>query len=263
MVDEKFKLGISLSGGGARGIAYIGVLKALGENQFYPGCIAGTSAGSIVGALYAAGKGPDEIMEIVEDSKLWKVVQVGWSFDGLTKLTYLKDRLSEVIGEDSFEALLRKFHVAISNLNTGDAEIISSGALFDVVMASCSIPLVFKPVEINEQMYVDGGLLNNMPVHPIREEVDVLIGVNVMPKEEESENSKLNSFMEISTRCFDLAINSNTIYSAKQVDVLIEPKGILEYNIFNFNKFEEIYRIGYEAGMEAIPVIQEAMREKV
>ena len=132
----KSKIGIALSGGGARGIAHIGVLQALDENGVFPDVISGTSAGSIVGALYASGKTPLEILKVVEKSKVYKTIKFGMPLKGLTDLSYLAKLLSENIEKDSFESLSRKLFIAVSNLNSGELEIINKGKLFDVVVAS-------------------------------------------------------------------------------------------------------------------------------
>ncbi len=255
------KIGIALSGGGARGIAHIGVLQALSENGIAPDLISGASAGAIVGALYAAGKTSEEMLAFVKDSNLFKLIKVGIPNRGFTKLTYLRSRLAEVIKEDRFEALPKKLIVAISNLHTGVCEMVSSGALFDVVVASSSIPLVFKPVEINGQLYVDGGLLSNLPATPLREEADFVIGVNVMPQVELHDTS-LQSLIGVASRCFELSIVSNTKPDLEQCDFVIEPKAVHSYHIFQFNQYETLFKIGYEAAMERIPALLSQLQGK-
>jgi NTE family protein len=262
MVDQNIRIGLSLSGGGARGIAHIGVLKALEENGISPDAIAGASAGSIVGALLASGRNADEILSFVKDSSILKVFKMGLPSQGLAKLTYLKERLAEYIEEDSFEALLKPLFVAIANLNTGDGEIRSSGPLFDIIMASSSIPLVFHPVEIEKQFYVDGGLLDNMPVEPLIPISDLIIGVNVMPHIRIS-GRKVQNVVGIATRCFELSILSNSRPNFAMCDVLIEPKRVHSYHIFQINKYQELYDIGYSAAMEQMSEIKRKVQELV
>ncbi|MFM9952314.1 MAG: patatin-like phospholipase family protein [Saprospiraceae bacterium] len=254
------KIGIAFSGGGARGIAHVGVLKALLENGIEPQVISGSSAGSIVGALYAAGKSPEEMLAFVKDSKLFKLIKVGLPNRGFTKLTYLRERLAETIAEDSFEALNKKLIVAISNLHTGVCEMVSKGPLFDVIVASSSIPLVFKPVELNGQLYVDGGLLNNLPVTPLLEEVDFVIGVNVMPQVELRDTS-LQSLIGVAARCFELSVVGNTRPDLERCHFVIEPKAVHNYHIFQFNQYEALYQIGYEATQAIIPTLMSQLNE--
>lgn len=257
---NKPKIGIAFSGGGARGIAHVGVLKALLENGIEPQVISGTSAGAIVGALYAAGKSPEEMLAFVKDSKLFKLITVGIPNRGFTKLTYLRERLSQTIAEDRFEALDKKLIVAISNLHTGACEMVSSGPLFDVVVASSSIPLVFKPIEINGQLYVDGGLLSNLPAIPLLEEADFVIGVNVMPQVELHDTS-LQSLIGVAARCFELSIVSNSRPDMEQCHFVIEPKAVHSYHIFQFSQYEALYQIGYEAAQGVIPALMSQLSQ--
>ncbi|MEL7021584.1 MAG: patatin-like phospholipase family protein, partial [Bacteroidota bacterium] len=154
----KYKIGLALSGGGARGIAHIGVLQALTEHGIQVDALSGTSAGSIVAALYAAGKTPEEILQFAADNtNLFKMYQFNIPKIGFTSLDYLKNKLAEILDEDSFEHLQLPCHIAITNLQMGVVEIVSTGKLFDVVAASSSIPILFKPIKINDDLYVDGG----------------------------------------------------------------------------------------------------------
>ena len=252
----KKRIGLALSGGGARGIAHIGVLQALEDQGIFPEVISGASAGAIVGALYAAGKRPGEIMEFVRKASFFKMFKVAIPFSGLTKLTYLRDKLAEIIPEDRFESLEKQLFVAIANLNTGECEMRSSGPLFDVVTASSSIPLLFQPVEIDGQLYVDGGLLDNMPVGPLKEICDITIAVNVMPHVEVS-GKAVQNVLGIAQRCFDLSVLANSRPSMELCDLLIEPKEVHRFNIFQLNRYEPLFDIGYKAAMERMGALRE------
>lgn len=259
MNAPQLQIGIALSGGGARGIAHIGVIRALEENGIFPVAISGTSAGSIVGTLYAAGLSPQQMIEFVKDSKFWKIFQIGLPTDGLAKLTYIQERLKAVVQEDDFAALKKELHIAVTNLNRGQCEIRSKGELFNAVVASCSIPLIFKPVEINGEIYVDGGLLNNLPAAPLRPNCDVVLGVNVMPNVPAPVKS-LQSAMGIALRTFELSVFANTLPSLTHCDLVIEPAALHRYHIFQFNKFQEIFEIGYTCAMEKMGEIQAICR---
>ena len=244
-----------MSGGGAKGIAHIGVLKALEENGIFPDVISGTSAGAIIGALYASGKPVREILRFVQKSDLFKIFKLGIPTKGLTDLSYLSKILSEAIEEDSFESLNKKLYVPVSNLSTGALEIIDSGLLCEVVTASCSIPFLFNPVKRNSNYYVDGGLMNNLPVECIRDQVETVIAVNVMPAEEDESNGFTNIF-QIAARTFYMSIWSNTRHSLELADIVIEPQGLNDFKIYNFNKINELYERGYEAGLENVAQIK-------
>lgn len=258
-MQQNIRIGIAFSGGGARGIAHIGALKALEEAGIKPEVLSGTSAGAIVGCLYAYGLSIDKMLEFIKDTQLFGLIKLGLPKAGLTKLTYLKERLTNYIEEDRFEALQKPLYVAISNLNTGELEIKHSGPLFEVIMASSSIPLVFKPVEIDGEIYVDGGLLNNLPVSPLLPHTDFIIGVNVMPHLNVP-NKSVQSLFGIATRCFDLSIQANSRPELALCDVVIEPKKCNGYHLFHINKYQEIFDIGYEEAKKQIPKIKKKLQ---
>lgn len=259
-MKKNIRIGLALSGGGARGIAHIGVLKALEEAGITPSVLSGTSAGSIIGALYASGHPIEQMLEFVKDSNLFGLLKLGIPFAGLTKLTYLKERLSAYIEKDAFESLQKPLFVAVSNLNTGEVEIKNSGPLFDMVMASSSIPMVFKPVEIEGQVYVDGGLLNNLPVSPLLPHCDFAIGVNVMPHINVA-NKSVQSLIGIATRCFELSIQANSRPELANCDAIIEPKKLTEFHLFQISKYEELFEIGYLEAKRKMPEIQKKITE--
>jgi len=197
------KIGIALSGGGARGAAHIGVLHALNENNIYPDQISGTSAGSIIGALYCAGYTPLEILKLSHEKTFLKIFRIGFLSKGLTELTYLKDFLKNHIEISKFEGLKLPLHVCISNLNSGHFEIISKEEIFEILAASCALPLLFKSVKIKGNTYLDGGLLNNLPVEPLLNNSANVIGISLCPHEVKTE---VKGVRNIAERCLKLAI---------------------------------------------------------
>ena len=248
------KVGLALSGGGARGVAHIGVLRALAEKGIEPDVLSGTSAGAIVATWYAAGLSLEQMLEIVAESSLFKAFKIVIPNTGLTSLSYLKERLAKVIPEDNFSTLKKPTFIAISNLNKGQLEVKSEGPLFDVVTASSSIPLLFKPVEIEGEVYVDGGVFCNLPVAPIKEEVDYVIGVDVMPAVE-WESKSLNGWFGIGIRCFELSVHANSLVQKELCDHLIEVEKAVSYHTFQFNKYKELEELGYQAALNAMDQI--------
>ncbi|MCU0370228.1 MAG: patatin-like phospholipase family protein, partial [Bacteroidales bacterium] len=168
MTATKPEFGIVLSGGGARGLAHIGVIAALEKHGVHPGVIAGSSMGAVIGSLYACGKSPEEMLAIAKDRKLYNLFN--WSMPkrgGMLSLKMLRQVLEENIVEDSFKVLKKKLFISVSNISSGQHEIISSGPLFQVIMASSSIPVIFEPQVMNGHTYVDGSLFNDLPVEPL------------------------------------------------------------------------------------------------
>ena len=182
-------LGLCLSGGGALGIAHIGVIQALEENGIFPTDIAGSSMGAIVGTFYAAGYSPTDIMRMIKDDKLYKITKImtfrpTFFKSGVSSHQLLRTLIKELIPQNSFESLKKKMHICVANLNTAEWEIIDSGNDLDKwVSASASVPGVFETVKEGDIYYVDGGLMNNMPAQAIRY-CSNIIGVNVIPHRE-------------------------------------------------------------------------------
>ena len=263
MHSKSYHIGLTLSGGGAKGIAHIGVIQALLDNNIHPEIISGTSAGSIIGSLYAAGISPDNMINAVNDSSFFKVFRiVGIPGAGLIKLDYLKERMKDFIGEDSFEALKHPMHICATNMNLGRPVIFNSGTLFDKIMASCAVPWLFKPVIIDGYMFADGGITNNMPAQAIRDHCDILIGCNVKPKVVVQSNTDLDSFMGITQRCVDLSLWTNTKPNVKCLDVYISPEKIQGFSSFNMKRTKEMCEVGYEETMKNMPKIMQVLSEK-
>ncbi len=257
----EYKIGIALSGGGMRGIAHIGVLKALMDNGIHPEIVSGTSAGSIIGAMYAAGKTPDEMLDFVKKSNLFKVFKPGFPLNGLSSLTYLVERLEQYIEKNSFESLEKPLYIYATDLYSGEEHRFQQGSLFDKIMASCAIPLIFKPVEIDNILYCDGGLVNNLPAKDIHRHAKVIIGSNVVPVKMRTKRS-LDSFLGVVSRLFEIVPNVNARSQAKYCDVMIEPDELSEFHFFAIDQADKIFQKGYDAALIQIPYIQKVMEMK-
>lgn len=255
------RFGITLSGGGARGIAHIGVLDALEKYGIKPQVVSGTSMGAIVGAFYAAGYPPKKLLKVLMERKFHQMVNWHKPFSGLVDLKKVKDMLEDVIGKDDFSSLKMPFYCAVTNLNSGQVEVKSEGELFKWVVASASIPVVFEPQVIDGQTYVDGGLLNNLPAESIRDECQFLIGVHVNHNGPEEDVKGLKTVAE---RAFRLGIAQNVEKSKVLCDFFIEPPEARNFSTFAFNKAEEIYEVGYkETEMKLRKLFDDIDLEKV
>lgn len=261
MVKDELKIGLTLSGGGARGAAHIGLLRALLEGGVVPNRIVGVSAGAIVATLYAAGLSPDEMMKEVLETSILRVIKVGNPLMGLTNLDYLKERIARLLPENSFEGLKYPLYIGITNLNTGQQELLSEGPLHDILAASCSIPFVFKPVVIGDYKYVDGGVIRNMPVSPLLNDTDFVIGSNLMPFGL-LPTADLSTVVSVVWRTFELSIMSNTWPDTSLCDIVIEPSSLNDCNIFNFTKLQDMHDVGYESTRRRMPEIQRALALK-
>lgn len=247
--------GVSLSGGGARGILQLGILQALTEHAIVPSVVAGTSMGAINGALYAAGYEPKEIAKILK--KHLKTLSFSWLLwvrSGFKSFDTLRKVLEEYISADNFDALTYPLYISVTNLNTGKNELISSGELFDYIIASASIPIIYKPKFIHGCYYVDGGLTNNFPARILQGKCDKIIGIHVNHIEEVKEFPNLISLVE---RMYRIGIYSNVSHKISACDYFIDPSEARKYDTFDFDKFDEIYDLGYKKGLELVKKIKE------
>lgn len=242
--DKKnYTFGISLSGGGARGILHIGVLEALKKYGIHPEIISGTSMGALVGVFYASGMEPLQILDLVKSSKLHRMINWKLPANGLLDLKKAISILEKNIPADDFACLKKQFYCTVTNLNSGLTEVKHSGKLFQWVLASASIPVIFEPQIIDGITYVDGGLFSNLPASCIRDQCRFLIGVNVNRNDQEE---NIQGFKAIAERTFRLVFAKNVEESLTLCDFIIDPPQTRLYNTFDFGKADEIYKIGFD-----------------
>ncbi len=256
---EKFQYenGLVLSGGAARGFAHPGVIKALHENGVIPDCVSGTSAGAIVGVFYADGFEPEEIIELFKKKKVFNFVNIALGRKGLLSISGLEKTLKNNLRAKTFDQLQKPFYVASTNFNSGEIEYFNEGDLVEKVVASSSIPVLFKPVEIGGDWYVDGGVLDNLPHTPLKGKCRNLIGVHVNYTGPEKE---INNLMEIAERAFHLSIGARIKEISGELDVFIEPEELKHYSVTDVGEGDKMFRIGYE---EALRILKEAGLEGV
>ncbi len=251
------EIGLVLSGGGARGIAHLGVLKALQEQGITINRIAGTSAGAISGALFAQGFSPDEILKRIESPTLLWHLRPAFKM-GILRIDAAIDLYRKYIPHDSFEGLPIPLHVLAVDLNAGETVVFEAGELIRPVLASGCLPGIFEPMTIKKVQYIDGGVLNNMPVEIIEHKVDFIIGSHCNPIQRQK---PLDSMRAILERSLVLAVQSKTKERFAKCDVLIEPEELSRFNVFDIGKAREIFRIGYKHTMGMATQIDKALSQ--
>jgi NTE family protein len=237
------RIGLALSGGGARGVAHIGVIKALEEMGIKISILSGTSAGSIVGALYANGYRPDEIFDIIKNLSIFKSVRPAWTWSGFLTMDGLKELLLKHIPGNDFALLKIPLTVAATEIRKGHIHYFSTGELLPAVVSSCSIPAIFNPVNFNGGLYVDGGLFDNLPVRPIKNQCDFMIGSHCNHFGSEFDVKSLKTVVE---RSLLLTISANTQASRDLCDVVIEPPHMDRFSSFEIARAQEIFEAGYQ-----------------
>jgi len=247
---KKYKTGIMLSGGGARGFAHAGVLKALQEFDIYPDVISGVSAGAIVGALFADGHTPDQIFEIFAgQDRFFRYVKLKIPGKGLFKTVGLKQNLSKHLKAETFEELKIPLYVAATNINTAEISYFNSGKILDKVLASAAIPVLFEPVEIKGDLYVDGGVLDNFPVSPVLKDCDRLIGISLNPIHPQDNFSHL---FKIAERTFHLSVSSNISPKIELCDFVFEPEELGAYGLLDASRGREMFELGYKTAKKQL-----------
>lgn len=237
------RIGLALSGGGARGISHLGVIQALEEFGVKVSFVSGTSAGSIVGALYSYGYKPLQILEIIQKVSVFKSLNIAWTWTGLLSLDGLRDVLLAHMPENSFSALKFPMTIAATDLRKGSIEYFDAGELIPPITASCCVPAIFTPVQFKGNLYVDGGVLDNLPVKPIKDQCDFVIGVHCNPVNPNFDPKNLKSVVE---RSLLMAINASMLSSKALCDVFIEPAGLGNVSGFEIGKAKDLFDIGYE-----------------
>lgn len=246
---NKKRIGLALSGGGARGISHLGVIKALEEANIQINEISGTSAGAIIGAFYSSGKGPDEILELLISTKFFLLLRPALNLSGLLSMTKMGEMLRKFIEEDSFKALQKPLTVAAINVGSGEVEYFNSGPLIKPVLASSCIPVIFKPVEMNGKRYIDGGVLANLPVKPLEKTCDYIIGSNCNIVDPNFNGSNMKVLLE---RTMLLATIGNVNRNKKKCDLMIEPNELKSIGGFEINRAKEIFEAGYSAAKKKL-----------
>ena len=246
------EFGLVLSGGGALGFAHIGAIKALEEYGIEPKYVAGTSMGAIIGVMYAAGYSADEIMQIVKEQRLYKVGRlITWQSAlrnrGMSTHKTLLRELAELIPHNSFDSLERKFMVCVTSVETGEAVYRHEGGdLKEYVAASAAIPGMFEPIMIDSVRYIDGGIVDNLPVSQLLTLNPQLfiIGVDVLPFVENYEAKNSIDMLLWMSRLFQ---SKNMVPNRAKCDWLVQSFALNEYHGFEFKRYKEIYQYGYDA----------------
>jgi NTE family protein len=240
--EAAYKYGFVLSGGAARGVAHLGIMQALEEVGIFPDVISGTSAGAIAGVLRADGYTPFEILELLSDTRLLNFVRPANFTKGFLSLGGMENVLKECLTSRTFEELKIPLYVCATNFNSGEPEYFHEGELVQRILASASIPVMFTPTLINKQVYVDGGITDNLPVAPLQDKCTYLLGMHVNPVGVEN---SVSSIMRIAERSFYLAMSANVNQKIPLFDLFIEPPEMKKVGLMDVSRSRDIFEIGY------------------
>lgn len=247
--------GLVLSGGGVRGVAQIGAIKALEENGIFPTVISGTSAGAVVGAFYAAEYSWEEMLDFFRSTTLFSFHNFPFRKPGLIDTEHLVNIFKKYFPEDSFEKLNKKLYVCTTDMISNKMKIYHTGELILPLLASAAFPGVFSPVSINDSLYSDGGITNNFPVEPLLAECDKIIGVYVNPiKKIEVED--LKSAVSVIERAYEISRANSSMRKFRDCQFVISPEELNRFSIFGTRHIDEIFNIGYEETLRTLEALK-------
>lgn len=230
------RVGLALSSGGAKGLAHIGVLAALQEQGIQIDMIAGTSMGSLVGAIYAEGKDIDRMRSLAIDlgpKRFSFLADPALPKSGFIRGRKIRNMLRSIIGDIEFRDLEIPFACSATDIESGQEVVVKQGLVREGVRASCSIPVILTPTKLGDRYLVDGGLVDPVPVRVLKEMgADFIIAVSVIPAEQQkpSEGSQNNkgpkepNILSIAMQTVNIISGQRLKSSLVGADVIIEPQ---------------------------------------
>lgn len=261
------KIGLALGGGGPRGLAHIGVIKVLEKNNIPIDYIAGTSAGAMVGGMYAYSKNIASL-EKHFISKNW-MQMLSYFADpsfkgGFIQGNRMEEFLQEYLQSATFDKISIPFRATAVDLQTGKLNELHEGLLSTSIRASCAIPMLFRPVEINNHLFVDGGLLSSVPVQTVKKMgADIVIAVQLNRYYEPTQDLKTLNILEVGEYALNLVERHIAESEITQADFVIHPKVAHVHwnNFIQQDKRENGIRLGEDATNSAISQIRMKVTE--
>jgi len=294
MPEKEIKIGLALGGGGAKGAAHIGILRVLEKNGIKISAVSGASAGSVIGAGYALGVPIDEIeknLVKLNNNKFFRISNFHIFHESLIKSKDIAKVVKNIVGDSTFEDTKIPFRAVAVDLETGTEVILDHGRLLDAIAASSAIPGIFSPHFIDSRYLVDGGLLDNVPVLPLRamKDLDIIIGVEIRtltsrqyisgmiwekyynkPKAFKLYPGKLSQIklnfslmIHILLRSIDILMEETqaTRYAKAMPDIIIRPE-VGSISFLEFNKYQMALDAGTRAAEEEMPKILALIEKK-
>jgi NTE family protein len=239
---KPYRLGLALSGGGARGFAHIGAIRAILDLGLKPDIVAGVSAGSVIAACYGAGMSSTDILDMFHSLRFRNFVDFVVPHEGFMRMNKFKKILEQTIPVKKLEDMKTPTVVCAVDVDAGTNVAFNSGAVAERVIASCSIPIVFEPMEIDGRRYVDGGVLANLPVWPIRHLCKYVIGVNCSPRYVQE---PVKSIIGMAQRTYALMAKNNVTQDSEMCDVVVNLTEVATHQVFDLKDIELLVESGY------------------
>ncbi|MEO9966799.1 MAG: patatin-like phospholipase family protein [Reichenbachiella sp.] len=248
-LEKGKKIGLALGGGAALGAVHIGVLKALEELDIEVAYITGTSIGALIASLHAFGKTSNEIEDVVTDLKWLDVSGLSLSRYGLLSNDKLGDLINDCIGSVRFEDSNIPLAMIATNITTGEKVIIEKNDVAAGVMASTCIPGVFIPIEIEDQLLVDGGIVENVPISPLRKMgADLIIGIDLNGQHT---HKRPENIIEVLLNSFDFTMLTSAKMQNREADILIQPN-LSSFNRVDIDQAPQLIDVGYKTALDVL-----------
>ncbi len=242
-------IGLALGGGAVLGAAHIGVLKALEEKEIEIKFITGTSIGAFVAALFAFGKDWSEIREITSELKWMDITSISLSRYSLLSNEKFGDLLIEHIGDKKIEESQIPLAIIATNAASGEKVVLDKGSVADAVMASSCIPGIFNPVEIDDTMLLDGGIVENVPINTLRKiGAEFIIGVDLNANHN---YQKPGNILDVLMNSFHFIMQQSAKLQTEDADFLIKPD-LSSFDRTDTSQIEELIKKGYDDTLSAL-----------
>ncbi|KQY88482.1 esterase [Pelomonas sp. Root1444] len=253
------RIGLALGGGAARGFAHIGVIQVLEENGIKVDLVAGTSAGSLVAALYASGKGGKEMQTLAEGMDEGGITDWSFPLRGLIRGEALARFIRDKTGGKGIEQMALPLGIVATDLSDGSAILFRSGDTGTAVRASSAVPAVFQPVRIGQREYVDGGLVSPVPVRFAREMgAQLVIAVDITsPPEKDPPGDAFRMLMQT----FAIMGRSINTFELREADAVIRPR-LDGVSSADFTARRRAIQAGRDAAQAMLPLLRQRVAEK-
>ena len=238
-------IGLALGGGAAKGVAHIGVLKALEDANIEVDYIAGTSVGAMIAALYAFKVDVETIGSLARRLTMSKVTSFKLNKTGFFSTESLRELMLEYVGDVAIEDAVIPLSIVATDINSGEEIILTSGSVVDAVCASAAIPGIYIPVEINGRTLVDGGLVQNVPIEALQTAgagVTIASHLNSV-----SHYQEISHVLDVMRNAFEIAVSQHTQDQLKEADLLIS-MDLSDFSLRdNTERYDELFNIGHQA----------------
>ena len=238
-------IGLALGGGAAKGVAHIGVLKALEDADIEVDYIAGTSVGAMIAALYAFKVDVETIGSLARRLTMSKVTSFKLNKTGFFSTESLRELMLEYVGDVAIEDAAIPLSIVATDINSGEEIILTSGSVVDAVCASAAIPGIYIPIEINGRTLVDGGLVQNVPIEALQTAgagVTIASHLNSV-----SHYQEISHVLDVMRNAFEIAVSQHTQDQLKEADLLIS-MDLSDFSLRdNTERYDELFNIGHQA----------------